>query len=59
LWQRLAKYFFIKPMKVKYSTANVFRKLELVCGSIAGLLDGVAKFFMLVELQVSMLPNSG
>ena len=46
-------------MKVKYSTANVFRKLELVCGSIGGLLDGVAKFFMLVELQVSMLPNSG
>jgi len=47
-------------MKVKYSIADVFRKLELlVCGSIAGLLDGVAKFFMLVELQVSMLPNSG
>ena len=43
-------------MKVKYSIANVFRKLELlVCGSIAGQLDGVAKLFllkMLVKLQV-------
>jgi len=42
-------------MKVKYSIANVFRKLELlVCGSIAGQLDGVAKLFFLLKMLVKL-----
>jgi hypothetical protein len=51
----LAKQIFIQPMKVKYSIANVFRKLELlVCGSIAGQLDGVAKLFFLLKMLVKL-----